>query len=90
MSDPKFPTVLSQNTDPYPFPEYVKCFHVQAGRPCTRYLEGSQGERKSILAALRELSHDLADDEDEEQACGVERAIQLILALPNGGATDGK
>jgi histidinol-phosphate/aromatic aminotransferase/cobyric acid decarboxylase-like protein len=89
MTEAKFPpmmTVLSQNTEPYPFPEHVKCFHVQAGQPCTRYLEGSQGERKEIVAALRQLSHDLEEEGSEDYACGVERAIQLIVSLPTGSA----
>jgi hypothetical protein len=30
----------------------VRCFHVEQGRPCTRYLEGSNGERAAILERL--------------------------------------
>jgi len=31
----------------------VKCHHVEAGKPCTRYLDGSDGERREIVAWLR-------------------------------------
>lgn len=56
MKEPIFPpmmTTLSETTEPYPRPDLVKCFHVQAGEPCTRYLEGTEGERAAIVAFLR-------------------------------------
>ncbi len=32
-----------------------RCFHVDAGKRCTRYLEGSEGERAAIVEWLRDL-----------------------------------
>jgi hypothetical protein len=45
-----------------------RCFHVDQGRRCTRYLEGSEGERASIVKWLRSLAnapglpHSFADE----------------------------
>jgi hypothetical protein len=33
-------------------PPEVRCFHVDAGKPCTRYLEGAMGEREEIASYL--------------------------------------
>lgn len=33
----------------------AKCFHVEAWERCTRYLEGSSGERAAVVAWLRTL-----------------------------------
>lgn len=29
-----------------------RCFHVDAGKPCTRYLEGSKGERRATIERI--------------------------------------
>ena len=39
-------------------PEDARCFHVEAGKRCTRYLEGSNAEREAVVAWLRKLGED--------------------------------
>lgn len=87
MTEPKFPpmmTTLSQNSgEPYPFPENVKCFHVQAGQPCTRYLEGVEGERKAIGEWIIAIPEHVIDD------WGMNAASEIHVAIVNGVAAKG-
>ena len=34
-------------------PNNARCFHVEAGQPCTRYLEGAERERAEVVKYLR-------------------------------------
>lgn len=40
----------------------AKCFHVEAGKPCTRYLEGSAAEQKAVLEFLKAIPVEVIDD----------------------------
>ncbi len=64
--------------------ERPRCFHVDAGKPCTRYLDGSRAERASIVAWLRwEADHrpSPTDQRLRDAADGVEAKEHLRQAL---------
>lgn len=44
---------IREHVDPVPRSNEARCFHVEAGKHCTRYLEGADGERAAIVKWLR-------------------------------------
>lgn len=55
-----------------------RCFHVQAGKPCTRYLEGALAEACAIVAWLR-AKH----DEDPNEWWPLRAVADAIESRPN-------
>lgn len=61
----------------------VKCFHVNAGKPCTRYVEGAEGERKAIAEWLGAIPEHVLDD------WGLNSASKISQYVADGTAAKG-
>lgn len=60
----------------------VKCFHVDAGKPCTRYLEGALAEREACAKLLAVEVLQLISKGEHDEASIVARCAQKLRALP--------
>jgi hypothetical protein len=40
----------------------ARCFHVETGKRCTRYLEGAEAERRETIAFLKAIPQDVIED----------------------------
>jgi len=61
----------------------IKCFHVDAGKPCTRYLEGSEAMQRETIAFLEAIPEAVIHD------WGLNAVAELIDLAKAGAVRDG-